>query len=105
MSWFDDHFQPAYTRADLRDLIRARGVTITGDKTHATWRGEKTASVHVYRNHWTDYGDSTDKKRDYIDWLEIAEGMSREEARAEAARILNIQAPRWRLYRLLGRWL
>ncbi len=91
MSWFDNHYAPAYEQEDLRLVLQRLGVVITGDKALATWRGEKTPSVHVYADHWHDYGG--DQRGDLLDWLEVAEGMGKDEARAEAARILGIPAP------------
>ena len=75
---------------DLRELLRVRGVTVdpTG-KTAATWRGERTPSVQVYRDHWRDYG--ADEGGDLIDWLEQAEGMDKEGAWAEAARAVGFR--------------
>lgn len=77
----DDH--------DLRELLRSRGVVIDGQgKTSATWRGERTPSVQVYTDHWHDYGDA-DKRGDFLDWLEVIEGMSKEDAYSEAARAIG----------------
>lgn len=74
---------------DLRELLRSRGVQIDAQgKTSATWRSERTPSVQVYEDHWHDYGDP-DKKGDLVDWLELAEGMSRTDARTEAARMIG----------------
>lgn len=73
---------------DLRELLRARGVQIDhSGMTAATWRNERTPSVHVYADHWRDYG--ADESGDLCDWLERAEGMSKEQAREETARIIG----------------
>jgi replicative DNA helicase len=91
VSWLDDHYRPAKEAADLRYLLGAHGVPLSGDKTLATWRGEKTPSVHIYPDHWHDYGSG--ERGDLLDWLELAEGLSKEEAQHEAARLLGLPAP------------
>ena len=74
---------------DLRGLLQARGVqTDTQGKTLATWRGERTPSVQVYADHWHDYGDA-DKRGDFLDWLQLAEGLSKADAFDEAARAIG----------------
>lgn len=76
---------------DLRELLRARGVTVDpSGKTAAAWRNERTPSVQIYADHWRDYG--ADEGGDLLDWLERAEGMSKEAAREEAARMVSFRS-------------
>lgn len=82
----------ALKECDLRELLRSRGVAPNRDgKIPATWRGERTPSVHVYADRWHDYG--ADEGGDFLDWLERAEGLSREQAREEAARLIGYHGP------------
>lgn len=91
MSWFEDHYQPAKARADLRQILQARGVKFTGDKALATWRGEKTPSVHIYPDHWHDFGSG--ERGDFLDWLELEGVGDQAERWREAARALGIPEP------------
>ena len=73
---------------DLRELLRSRGVALDREsKTAATWRNERTPSIHVYADHWYDYGAK--QGGDLQDWLEVAEGLNDEQAREEAARVIG----------------
>lgn len=73
---------------DLPGLLRSRGVALDGkNKTAATWRNERTPSIQVYTDHWYDYGAK--RGGDLQDWLEVAEGLSEEQAREETARVIG----------------
>ena len=94
-----DNLFASLKRFDLRDLLRLRGVELdSSDYVHAPWRNERTASVKIYVDHFHDYGDE-EKHGDYLDWLELAYGFSKEDARREATQLLqrlgaDVSAPR-----------
>ena len=86
-----NRYREAISGRDLRELLRQRGYTLIGDKLQAEWRQERTASVHVYRDGFKDYGDG--EAGDLLDFLQAAEGLSWEQALAEACKMLGIAAP------------
>jgi replicative DNA helicase len=98
----DDHTQhdeiyAAAKEVDLRKILEARRYDIKPDGffRENPMRQERTASICIRRDNparWHDFGSAPPDKKDgdLIDFLMIAEGMTRAEAREEAARMLDL---------------